>query len=118
MNSTARKKSSGTFDSPRQYGIKAATAFSVVAAFLAISAFQAVPAAAKSEPDFEKKLEKGFHELQIGNTDKAIDQDFLIKGKQVSRIGSLPHRPGKSPEEKRKVIRSQGRVQKVHRSRS
>ena len=27
---------------------------------------------AKSKPDFEKKLSKGYHHLQIGNTDKAI----------------------------------------------
>lgn len=37
--------------------------------------------AAKSAPDWDKKLEKGYHELQIGQTDKAID----IFGKHVKK---------------------------------
>lgn len=38
-------------------------------AFLAVFQTEAL---AKSKPDFEKKLKKGYHHLQIGNTQKAI----------------------------------------------
>jgi len=111
MNSTARKKTSRTFDSPRQYGLKAATAFSVVAAFLAISAFQAMPATAKSEPDFEKKLEKGFHELQIGNTDKAI-KIFSSKVSKYPESGACHTALGRALKRKGKLSEAKAEFRK------
>ncbi len=112
MNTTARQRTSGTLDSPQQYGLKAATAFSVVAAVLAIYAFQAIPCAAKSETDYEKKLEKGHHELQIGNTDKAI-KIFSSKVSKYPESGACHTALGQALKRKGKLSEAKAEFRKA-----
>lgn len=87
--------------------------FNCVVVSLMMTLFFLSPGAlAKSNPDYSKKLKKGYHQLAIGNTDKAIKifsrfaKKYPASGACHTALGQALKRKGRLNEAKAEFIKA------------
>ena len=83
-----------------------------VMAFALLLVLLPLPALSKSPPNFEKKLRKGYRQLQIGNTDKAL-KIFRGKVNKYPQSGACHTAYGRALKRKGKHGQAQSEFKKA-----